>query len=65
MSGMKDNKRPDAVRLRALELLGKSQGDFVDNQDIRTDVVFHLTWDEDEPQALTPRRSKSNSREEG
>ena len=29
-------------------VLGKSQGDFVDKQDIREDVHYHISWDEDE-----------------
>jgi hypothetical protein len=49
--------------LRALELLGKSQGDFVDKQDVRSDVmIYRLTWDEGR-QASTRRKSSSDSRE--
>ena len=34
-----------AQRLRASELLGRSQGDFIERQDTRADVTYHLTWD--------------------
>ena len=30
-------------------LLAKSQGDFVERQDIRSDVIYRLSWDEEEP----------------
>ena len=35
-------------RRRASETLGKSQGDFVEQHEIRADVEYHLTWDDQE-----------------
>jgi hypothetical protein len=55
---MNDGKRPDSIRLQALQLLAKSQGDFVEKQDIRSETIYRLSWDEDEPQTPARRRSK-------
>ena len=37
-----------AERREAIALLGKSQGDFVEQQEIRSDVVYHLKWDDED-----------------
>ena len=39
-----DETQPAMVRIRAAEILGKSQGDFVDKKDIREDVVYQIEW---------------------
>ena len=36
-----------AHRNRASELLAKSHGDFIERQEIREDVHYHVSWDED------------------
>jgi hypothetical protein len=40
---------PIGVRVHAATVLGKSQGDFVEQQEIRQDVTFHLSWEDPDP----------------
>jgi len=42
-----------SARLRAAELLGKTQGDFVEQVEARSDVHYHITWDDDDEPATT------------
>lgn len=56
-----DSKRPDHIRLQASLILGKSQGDFIEQSEIREDVHYSISWEEDEtpaPSRLRTRRSR-------
>jgi phage terminase small subunit len=37
---------PIGVCVHAATVLGKSQGDFLEQQEIRQDVIFHLSWED-------------------
>lgn len=48
-------------RNRASELLGKSQGDFIEQVEVREDVHYHISWDSDEEPA-SPASPQATSR---
>ena len=44
----RDKTRPDSIRMQASVTLSKALGLFIDRQEVREDVHYHISWDEDE-----------------
>lgn len=51
-------------RRRASETLGKSQGDFVEQVEVREDVVYHIRWDDQEEAPSSPAPSRDQATRE-
>ena len=59
-----------ADRRHAIDLLNKAQGDYVEHQEIRSDVAYILKWDDEDdepvgPQQVPSKRVRSPHRRSG
>jgi hypothetical protein len=59
-----------ADRRHAIDLRNKAQGDYVEQQEIRSDVAYTLKWDDEDeepagPQAESSKRVRSTRRRSG